>query len=133
MSIAPNTARLFVLTARKSDLEYRLTTMMNTTQRLAQENADILEQKSKTVQNYLSALSTVSTTGQDAAPAIAVENLPEMVDFDTQLKNLEIAQNKLDLDQKKLETEHQAVVAEEDGVQKQVDNSIKNELSPFKD
>ncbi len=131
MAIVPNSARLLVLTARKSDLEYRITMMMNQTQRLAQENAEVLEEKYNAVQNYIS--SQMTTGEADVPPTINMVDAVGIEDFEVQLAQIANAQNRLDIEQKKLETNHKAVSAEEEKVQKLVDNSIKNEIGYFKD
>lgn len=129
MSIAPNNARLLVLTSRKSDLEYRLTMLMGTVQQLAQESADVTAQKAAAIQEYV----TKATNSQDAAPVLNPEYSAQVADLDAQLQRIAVAQNILDIKQKKLETDDKAVSTEQDQVQKQVDNSIKNEMSYYKD
>lgn len=129
MSIAPNNARLLVLTSRKSDLEYRLTMMMSTTQQLAQESADVTAQKSAAIQQYITSV----TNSQDSAPVLNPGYSAQVSDLDAQLAQIAVAQKKLDIEQKKIETNLNAVNTEEDQVQKTLDNSIKNEIGYFKD
>ncbi len=128
MALVPNSARLLVLTARKSDLEYRITMLAGQQQRLATENAEILNEKSIAVQQYVNQL---SGSNQDAASAVTLASSLELGDFEVQLAEIANAQNRLDMEQKKLETNYAAVNTEQDSVQKLVDNSIKNEMAYF--
>ncbi len=127
MALAPNQARLLTLTARKSDLEYKLTLLVNQTQRLAQENSEILNERAQAVNDYVSMLS--SGSAEDLASALSTGTEAITADFDAQLAELTVAQNRLDLQQKQLETQEKAVSSEMESVQKIVDSSIKNEFN----
>ncbi|MDD3237004.1 MAG: hypothetical protein PHV37_02775 [Candidatus Gastranaerophilales bacterium] len=133
MAVASNQVRLLTLTARKSDLEYSLTSLMGKQQLLATQNADVLAQRTQVVESFVAAQLNSSDADQDTAPTIATFDSTVLAQFDSQLAQLEAAQNKLDLQQKKIETQHQAVTAEEESVQKAVDNSIKNEFNYMAD
>ena len=62
MGLASNQARLNVLTLRKADLEARLLTLSNQTQRIATEQAQAIADKSNAITTYIanSADQTVS-------------------------------------------------------------------------
>lgn len=129
MAFNSNNARLLVLTARKSDVEYRLTMMVNRTQQLAQANAELLNEKYEMVQ---STITEEMLSGEADLPStMSPLTTAQMASIDVQMAELTAAQNRLDLEQKKLETQHKAITAEEESVQKQTDNSIKNEFGYF--
>lgn len=130
MAVSVNNARLLFLTARKSDLEYKMTMMINNIQQLANQSAAVLEEKYTAVQNYVTKQTVAGTA--DAPPTVSMNANPNyLTDFDVQLAEIEAAQSRLDLEQKKLETQHKAVTAEEESVQKTLDNSIKEEFTRF--
>ncbi len=129
MSISPNHARILSLTARQSDLQYRLTMLVSQNQKFSTEQADLLQQKSSIIQSYLTAQKTAGSEDQTVALDFATAALT--ADIDSQLAAVANAQNRLDLEQKRIETNHKAVTTEKESVQKVLDNSIKTEMNYF--
>lgn len=126
MSVAPNHARLLALTARQSDLEYKLTMLMTQMQQLSNCQSALTQQRYEALEAY-----TLKATGSDKAPVIQAGNAEYVTQFDVQLAELESAQEKLDLQKAQYETQQKAVVTEKESVQKLEDSSIKEEFKGF--
>jgi len=133
MSTAMNHARLLTLTARKSDLEYKITNVMMTMQALATQQTVLSEQKynyvQKSVQNILTNTGDSSAVSSTDSIIDYIANSEYATSFDAQLASLEAAQERLDLEKGKFETEHKAIVAEEESVEKLLNSSIKKEFT----
>ncbi len=158
MSTVMAHARLLTLTARKADLEYKISSIMIAMQSLATQRSMISEEKYNFIQKSMmstmtpsasssttstgsstSTSGTTATTTDPIAQAVTATTSDSPVDyianasyassFDAELASLEAAQERLDLEKNKFETEHKAVTAEEENVQKLLDNSIKDEFT----
>ena len=126
MGLAANQARLNLLTARKADLEYRLTTLSNNLQEIAVKEANAIAEKSRAYQEFVNQIAT-----KENDQVVRFETTQAYIDYENEMAMLEVADNQLTQQQKKAETEHQAVVAEEEEIQKLVDNNIKNTFKLF--
>lgn len=130
MASCSNHTRLLVLTSNKSSLEYRITLLMNRTQQLAQQNAEILNEKYTAVQATITQQMKAAESDSSVSVVPMVDEA-SLAEFDAQIASIEAAQTRLDMEQKKLETQHKAVTAEQESVQKQLDNNIKIEYNHF--
>ena len=122
MGLASNQARLNVLTLRKADLEARLLTLSNQTQRIATEQAQAIADKSNAITTYIA---------NSADQTVSFENTKAYMDYETAMSKLEIAQNKLDQQQKTAETELKAVQNEQEQVKKLVETNAKKSFAYF--
>lgn len=125
MGLATNQARLNVLTIRKADLEYRLTSMMFKQEKLAIENGELVAQKSQALETYVND----KNNGKDVAPSFLES--AAYIDYENAMAELEAAQTRLDQEQETIETQHQQVQAEEEQIQKLVDSNIKASFKYF--
>lgn len=126
MSVSPNHARLLTLTARQSDLEYKLTMLMARMQQMSQQEASLTQQKYDALANYLT-----DNLSKDTTSVVKIGQSEYTTQFDAQLAALKSAQQRLDLQKGQFETQQKAVVAEKESVQKLVDGSVKREFEGF--
>ena len=121
MGLAANQARLNVLTARKSDLEYRLILISNQTQRLTAEKSSEINEKAKALNTYME--------GNDQK--VSFTETVAFMNYEKAMNELEAAQNRLDVQQKSLETELKAVSSEQEEVSKLVESNTKKSFAYF--
>ena len=122
MGLASNQARLNVLTIRKADLEYRLTSIMMQNQRLATEMGELVAQKADKLTNYIA---------NKTDDSVEFTETQDYADYETAMAQLEAAQARLDQEQETLDTQHQQIEAEEEQIQKLVDSNIKSSFGYF--
>lgn len=122
MGLATNQARLNILTIRKADLEYRLTSIMMQNQKLAVEQGEIVAQKADSLNEYLATKKDDSVSFTETAA---------YSDYETAMAELEQAQTRLDQEQEALDTQLQQISAEEEQIQKLVNSNIKSSFGYF--
>jgi len=122
MGLDANQGRLLVLTARRDDLELAMSTLTMRQQLLATKRAEAVAQKSAAMTAYY----------QSQDQSVAFEHTAAYIEYETEMSQLEMADNQLDMQIKSMETEHQAVVAELEETRKLVDNNVKNTFGIFK-
>ena len=122
MGIAANQARLFVLTARKADINYNLTILTNQYQQLTARKSEEIQKKSAAINEYYNG-------GEDKK--VAFENTKANMDYENAMAELEAADNLLILRKEAAETELQAVSKEEEEIEKLVSSNIKESFKYF--
>lgn len=122
MGLATNQARLNVLTLRKADLEYRLTSIMLQNQKLAIETGELVAQKANKLTDYIN---------NKTDDSVAFTDTQDYADYETAMAQLEAAQTRLDQEQEALDTQLQQVSAEEEQIQKLVNSNIKSSFGYF--
>ena len=119
MGIASPGLRLLSITAYKSNLEYRITTLSQRRQRLSFQAGQMASSMGNMYMN--------STQGNSRSYGMA----SRMAASEQQQKMINEMDKRLELEQKNLETQHKAVTAEYESVQKLLDNNIKREFKLF--
>ena len=122
MGLAANQARLNVLTARKSDLELRLTLIMNQTMKLATDRAQALEDKATAITDYVN-----NNNDED----VKFEDTQEYIDYEKAMDIIEAADLRLTQQQQTVETELAAISAEKEEIEKLVDSNIEDSFGYF--
>ena len=126
MGLSSNQARLNFLTLRKADLELRIMNLSTQTQELATKQASLIAEKSTALQAF-----TAEMANKENDEQVSFESTAIYIDIENQMQMLEIADSKLTQQQELAETEYQAINAEEEEVQKLVDNNIKATFKIF--
>ena len=126
MGLSSNQARLNFLTLRKADLELRIMNLSTQTQELATKQASLIAEKSTALQAF-----TAEMANKENDEQVSFESTAIYIDIENQMQMLEIADSKLTQQQELAETEYQAINAEEEEVQKLVDNNIKETFKIF--
>lgn len=124
MGLASNQARLNLLTSRKADLEYRLTSITNQVQKLAIQQSAIVSKKAAQMEVY-------NQQNKNNDQAVQFEYTQAYADYEAQMNLISVAQTKLDNQQKMVETQHQAVNAEQEQVKKLVESNVKTSFKLF--
>ena len=124
MGLASNQARLNLLTSRKADLEYRLTSITNQVQKLAIQQSAIVSKKAAQMEVY-------NQQNKNNDQAVRFEYTQAYADYEAQMNLISVAQTKLDNQQKMVETQHQAVNAEQEQVKKLVESNVKTSFKLF--
>jgi predicted nucleic acid-binding Zn-ribbon protein len=127
MGISANQARLNTLTARKSDLQYRLTVLSNQTQILSTKQAEAVAKKVAAIQEY-----TINKLSEDNdTVSVSFEYSEEYADYEATMLELEAAENRLDLQRESIETQNSAVEQEEEEVKKLIESNAKESFGIF--
>ena len=124
MGLSSNQARLNLLTSRKVDLEYRLTTITAQVQKLAMQESSLVSKKSAQMEVY-------NQQNQNNDTAVQFQYTQAYADYEAQMNLISVAQTKLDNQQKMIETQHQAVEAEQEQVKKLVESNVKTSFKLF--
>ena len=124
MGLSSNQARLNLLTSRKVDLEYRLTTITAQVQKLAMQESSLVSKKSAQMEVY-------NQQNQNNDTAVQFQYTQAYADYEAQMNLISVAQTKLDNQQKMIETQHQAVEAEQEEVKKLVESNVKTSFKLF--
>lgn len=124
MGLASNQARVLLLTARQNDLELAMTTLTSRQQLLATKQAELITKKSEAMMRFVNS--------QSADTDVAFTETAEYAQYESEMKQLEMADTNLTLQLSAMETEHKAIVAELEQDKKLVESNIKNSFNPFK-
>ena len=122
MGLAANQARLNVLTARKSDLELRLTLIVNQNLKLATEKGIAANLKATAINEYVN-------NNQDED--VKFEDTQAFMDYEKMMDEIEAADLRLTQQQQTVETELAAISAEKEEIEKLVDSNIEDSFGYF--
>ena len=129
MSIVINHSRKLLIAMMKEDLNYRLQIISSRMQRTAAEVQKYTEEKTRIQQAQMDKL---IEQGVENITLAAVQNIGAMTsDIDTQLSLLAIKDDEMDCEMKNIETQLQTLNAEEEQIDKVIDNSAKKEFGIF--
>lgn len=131
MSVVLNNARKQFITIQKSELNYRLMLISKRMQRTAADVQRLTQEKASITNEQIKNMISEGTEN------ISLENVMEISymtsDIDAELSLLELRDEDMDAEMKMIETELKALNAEEDELDKTLNNSIKKEFGTFKD
>ena len=122
MGLAANQARLNVLTARKSDLELRLTLIVNQNLKLATEKGIAANLKATAINEYVN-------NNQDED--VKFEDTQAFMDYEKMMDEIEAADLRLTQQQQTVETELSAISAEKEEIEKLVKSNIEDSFGYF--
>ena len=122
MGLAANQARLNVLTARKSDLELRLTLIVNQNLKLATEKGFAANLKATAINEYVN-------NNQDED--VKFEDTQAFMDYEKMMDEIEAADLRLTQQQQTVETELSAISAEKEEIEKLVKSNIEDSFGYF--
>lgn len=124
MGLLTSQSRLNFITARKSDLEYRLSTISMRSQNLATIRANAIAEKATAMQQYSAQAAAGETT-------VSFEQTQAYTDYEKAMAELDLADLNLTQQQSKVETELKALNAEKEEIGKLVDSNIKSSFGIF--
>lgn len=129
MAVVINQSRKLLITQLKSELNYRLSVISSRMQRIAMEQADIAQQKA-TIQN--AQIKKLQEQGVENITVSDIDNIALLTsDLDVELTLLAVKDDEMEAEMKSIETQLQALNAEEEQIDKTLDNSIKKEYGIF--
>lgn len=116
MTIAASQARFLSLTARKSNIELKLTQISERRMRLSYQSSSIFTNQ---INSYNSSSSSDSSSSYSSAL------------YEAQTERIQQQDLQFELQQNQLETQLKTVSAEHESIQKLIDNNAKNEFKIF--
>lgn len=129
MAIVLNNARKQLISMLKADLNHRLMVISARMQRTAAQSQRLSEEKA-TIQNaHMQALIEQGTENIELSD---IQNIQYMTaDIDTELSLLAIKDDDMECEMRMIETQLQALNAEEEEIDKTMNNDIKREFGIF--
>ena len=129
MSVVLNHSRKLLITKQKSDLNFRLMIIAARMQRTAAESQRITEEKATITNREIKKLIDEGTQNITLEQVTNIANMT--TDLDTELTLLSIKDDDMEAEMKMIETQLKALNAEEEQIDKTLDNSIKKEFGIF--
>ena len=150
MGLAASQGRLLLLTARKSDIEFKIQTINQRRTTLAQQSSQLIRQYANAMYqtDNTSILNQTTTTNPDGTTTITqnpVGALPGFIfsnppvqqtpiatgDYETQMALVQSLDKELELRTRDLDTQHKEVETEYDAVKKVIDKNIEMSFKVF--
>ena len=127
MSVAPTQCNLLALTMRKSDLEYRLLQITGTVSRMAAQTAALNQEVLTKVQSMNKYQTVLTGEGsKDVAERLAAFYSSEFYTaYQTQMALINTKEKALNVEKQQIETQINAINTMIEGVEKQIDNNLK--------
>ncbi len=129
MSVVLNQSRKLLIAQRKAELNYKLMLISSRMQRTAAESARITEEKATITNREMQKLIDEGTENITLAQVNNIANMT--TELDTQLTLLSLKDDDMEAEMKMIDTQLKALNAEEDQIDKTLDNSIKKEFGIF--